>query len=117
MHAPTPISMLPESVHELPNQILVEHFVVQAEREKDILVQNDRDRLGFFFCLSGQNRITVQGSRDPVHMRKGVCGSYREAKGLVRSAAYDPAETFFHGIHLHAARNHVSDLPDQPCPD
>ena len=94
MHETTPITTLRDQSHKLPRDILVEHFIVQTVSHQPIQVMGDQDRMGFFFCLSGHDRITVKSTQEVVHIRKGVCGVYRESKGLNRLAAYDPATPF-----------------------
>jgi AraC-like DNA-binding protein len=94
MHKTTPITTLRDQSHKLPRDILVEHFIVQTGSAHPVQVRGDRDRMGFFFCLSGYDRITVKSTQEVVHIRKGVCGVYRESKGLNRLAAYDPATPF-----------------------
>nr|WP_320114420.1 AraC family transcriptional regulator [uncultured Desulfuromonas sp.] len=94
MHVTTPIATLRAQSYHLPRNILVEHFVVRSGSKRSIEVRGDQDRMGFFFCLSGHDCITVEDTGEVVHIRKGVCGVYRETKGLNRLAVYDPATLF-----------------------
>lgn len=81
-------------VHALPRQILVEHFCIRTGSGQRIDLPCDQERLGFFVCLSGENRLTVKDTREVLHIRKGVCGAYHEPKGLSSTAVYGPDEPF-----------------------
>ncbi len=81
-------------VRVLPRQILVEQFSIRTASCQGIDLPCDQERLGFFVCLSGEDRLTVQDTREVVHIRKGLCGAYHEPQGLSSTAVYGPNEPF-----------------------
>ncbi len=80
--------------HHLPRQILVEHFCIQTAAKQQVAVTSEQERLGFFVCLSGEDRVSLQDSKEVIHICKGVCGAYFEPKGLLNNAVYRPDEPF-----------------------
>lgn len=77
----------------LPRGIVVEHFHARPA-SRGITIENDRDRFGFFACLSGASSVSLGGGREPVRIRKGACGTYAEDRGAVSVAEYDESEPF-----------------------
>jgi len=80
--------------HTLPRQILVEHFRIRTESKPQVEIISEQERLGFFVCLSGEDRLTLEGTKDVLYVRKGVCGAYHEPEGLLSKAVYCPDEPF-----------------------
>lgn len=80
--------------HALPRQILVEHFRIRTPSKQQMEITSERERLGFFVCLSGEDRLTLQDTRDVIYLGKGICGAYYEPKGLLNTAVYGPDEPF-----------------------
>ncbi|PIE68941.1 MAG: hypothetical protein CSA21_05275 [Deltaproteobacteria bacterium] len=80
--------------HTLPRQILVEYIRINTKTKQQITITSEQERLGFFICLSGEDRLTLQDSKEVIYIRKGVCGAYYEPKGLLNKAIYCPDEPF-----------------------
>ncbi len=80
--------------HTLPRQIQVEHFCLKAPSKRQVEITSEQERLGFFICLSGEDRLTIEDHREVVYLRKGVCGAYYEPAGLLNKAAYSADEPF-----------------------
>ena len=80
--------------HTLPRQILVEHFRIRTESKQQIEITSDQERMGFFVCLSGEDRLTLEDTKEIIYFRKGVCGAYYEPEGLLSKAVYCPGEVF-----------------------
>ena len=94
MAEPKLIETLIAQTHTLPRQILVEYFSIQTQIRQAIEIPCEQERLGFFICLSGQDRLTLNDTKDVVYIRRGVCGIYHEPEGLFNTAEYHPAEPF-----------------------
>lgn len=75
------------------NDIILEQFTIDSERCRHIKVENDRDRLGVFACLSGSSHIHLDDGKT-ARIAKGYCGAYTEKKGVSSSAQYGSDEPY-----------------------
>ena len=75
-------------------EITLEMFTVDVHLPHRINVENDRDRCGFFSCLSGNALLGAEDVVGIMRVGKGACGAYVEPKGLGVVAEYDTHEPF-----------------------
>ena len=87
-------SELEVKTHALPRQISVEHFQIQTVSKEPIEITSKQERMGFFVCLSGGARLSLEDNKEVIYIRKGVCGTYHEPQGLLNKAVYRSDEGF-----------------------